>query len=137
MGGTKGPRVYTLRADLGPERSYTSMAIIAPKFTRTNLLEVLLATSDCSLLVLYEAEPKNVCEDQELSSSISSPIVKMTVAPNGSLLACYCISGVLSVVSSSFVKKVPNLRVRRCTTFICALSFNFLWRLFIFIFRLL
>ena len=42
------------------------MAIIPPQLASKGLLEVLLGTSDNSVLVLYEAEFKNVIEDQQL-----------------------------------------------------------------------
>jgi hypothetical protein len=103
---TRGPRVYTLRTGLGIERTYTSMAVIAPQLTRSRLLEVLLGTSDNSMLVLYEADTKNVIEDQQLQSKIEAPVVKIAVAPNGVFLACYRSDGILTVMTASFSKKV-------------------------------
>lgn len=103
---TKGPRLYTLRTGLGIDRAYTSMAIIPPQLASQGLLEVLLGTSDNSVLVLYEAEFKNVIEDQQLQGKIDAPIVKMAVAPNGVFLACYRSDGVLTVMTAAFSRKV-------------------------------
>lgn len=106
---TKGPRLYTLRTGLGIDRAYTSMAIIPPQLASQGLLEVLLGTSDNSVLVLYEAEFKNVIEDQQLQGKIDAPIVKMAVAPNGVFLACYRSDGVLTVMTAAFSRKVTFL----------------------------
>ena len=98
--------MYTLRTGLGIERAYTSMTIIPPQLASKGLLEVLLGTSDNSVLVLYEAEFKNVIEDQQLQGKIDAPIVKMAVAPNGVFLACYRSDGVLTVMTAAFSRKV-------------------------------
>jgi len=82
------------------------MAIIPPQLASKGLLEVLLGTSDNSVLVLYEAEFKNVIEDQQLQGKIEAPIVKMAVAPNGVFLACYRSDGVLTVMTAAFSRKV-------------------------------
>lgn len=103
---TRGPRVYLLRTGLGMERSYTSMTIIPPQLTGRGLLEVLLGTSDNSILVLYETDSKNVAEDQQLQNLIEAPIVKMAVAPNGVFLACYRSDGVLTVMTAALSRKV-------------------------------
>jgi hypothetical protein len=102
----RGPRVYSLRTGLGFERSYTSMAIIPPQLASKGLLEVILGTSDNSVLVLYEADTKNVIEDLQLQTRIEAPIVKIAVAPNGVFLACYRSDGILTVMTSNFTKKV-------------------------------
>lgn len=105
---TRGPRLFALRTGLGIERTYTSMALIPPQLTRSRQLEVLLGTSDNSMLVLYEADTKNVIEDQQLQTKIEAPIVKIAVAPNGVFLACYRSDGILTVMTSSFSKKVTD-----------------------------
>ena len=105
----RGPRVYILRTGLGIERTYTSMTIIPPLLTRKGLLEVILGTSDNSILVLYEAssvDRKNIIEDQQLQGKIEAPVIKMAVAPNGVFIACYRSDGILTVLTSAFTKKV-------------------------------
>jgi hypothetical protein len=87
------------------------MALIPPQLTRSRLLEVLLGTSDNSMLVVYEADTKNVIEDQQLQNKIEAPVVKIAVAPNGVFLACYRSDGILTVMTSSFSKKVRFSRV--------------------------
>ena len=106
---SRGPRLYSLRTGLGFERSYTSMAVIPPQYTSSGLLEVILGTSDHSVVVLYEAETKNITEDQQLQDRIEAPIVKIAVAPNGVFLACYRSDGILTVLNASFTKKVRFL----------------------------
>jgi len=104
---SKGPRrIYTLRTGLGRDRSYTSMAIVPPKLTGSGKLEVLIGTSDNSVIVVYDSQPKNVTEDQQLQTKIDAPIVKIAVAPNGRFLACYRADGILTVMSAAFTTKV-------------------------------
>jgi hypothetical protein len=62
----------------------------------------MIATSDCSVLVIDENER----EDQMLQDRIGSPITKMSVAPNGRFLACYRKDGILTVMSATFTIKV-------------------------------
>lgn len=96
------PRKYSLTTGITAERMYTSMAIIPPLLSRSGLLEILLATQDNSIIVVDD----NYIEDQHLSERISSPIVKMAVAPNGRFLACYKEDGTLTVLSTTFTSKV-------------------------------
>ena len=68
---------------------------------------MLVATSDCSLLVVSESgSDGNSIEDQLLQQKIPSPITKISLAPNAKFLACYRKDGVLTVMSSSFTTKV-------------------------------
>lgn len=97
-----GLRKYTLATGLTPEKPYTSIAIVPPLQSRNGYLEVMLGTSDCSVLVIDE----NGKEDQMLMDRINSPITKMSVAPNGRFLACYRKDGLLTVMSSTFTTKV-------------------------------
>ncbi|KAJ1439405.1 Vps16, N-terminal region-domain-containing protein [Ochromonadaceae sp. CCMP2298] len=129
--GSQGPRTYSLRTGLGRDRSYTSMAIVPPRLTRSGKLEVLLGTSDNSVVVVHEGRGggggggssaggggaggggggggsgvQNIIEDQLLQHKIDAPIVKMAVAPNGRFLACYRSDGILTVMSQAFTTKV-------------------------------
>jgi hypothetical protein len=78
--------------------------------SRSGLLEVLVATSDCSLLVLHEGGAHdysgNVVEDQLLQQKIAAPITKMAVSPNSNFVACYRQDGVLTVMTTAFNKKI-------------------------------
>lgn len=78
------------------------MAIIPPLLSRHNLLEVLLATEDNSIIIVDES----VVEDQLLQDRIFAPITKMSVAPNGRFIACYRRDGVLTVMSTIFTSKI-------------------------------
>lgn len=84
------------------------MAIVPPLLSKTGMLEVLVGTSDNSVLVVYEGvtADNNEIQDQLLSSKIDAPIVKIAVAPNGQYLACYRHDGILTVMSSAFTTKV-------------------------------
>lgn len=110
--GNKRPRTYSLRTGLGPDRTYTSMAIVPPLLSRSGLLEILIGTSDNSVLVIHESENEDVIEDQFLQTKISSPITKIAVAPNGRFLACYRKDGVLTVLSSAFTTKVLDFETK-------------------------
>ena len=96
------PVVVRLSSGLNKERRYTAMAIIPPPLTRSGMLEVLLATSDASIIVVDHRG----AEDQLMSDRLTVPILKISVAPNGRFLACFRRDGVLSVMSSSFNTKV-------------------------------
>ena len=76
-------------------------------YSFTSILQVLVATSDCSVLVVSESgSDGNSIEDQLLQQKIPSPITKISVAPNAKFLACYRKDGVLTVMSSAFNTKV-------------------------------
>lgn len=99
---TQSPRKYKLRTGLSPQKGYTAMAIVPPLLSRSGLLEVMLGTTDNSVIVVDEHE----VEDQLLQDRIGAPITKMTVAPNGRFLACYRRDGILTVLSATFTTKV-------------------------------
>jgi hypothetical protein len=73
--------------------------------------QVMLGTSDCSVLVIDENEK----EDQMLQGHIESPVTKMSVAPNGRFLACYRKDGYLTVMSSTFTTKVLDFNTQSLT----------------------
>ncbi len=102
------PRIYALdpRQKIGKDRNYTSMAIIPPLLSRSGLLEVLLGTSDQSVLVVHEAGNETLVEDQLLQKKLGAPITKFALAPDGRFVACYKKDGVLTVMSTSFTSKV-------------------------------
>mmetsp|Transcript_3473 Transcript_3473/g.11407 ORF Transcript_3473/g.11407 Transcript_3473/m.11407 type:complete len:796 (-) Transcript_3473:1527-3914(-) len=96
------PVVYAMESGLSGLRPATSMAVLPPRFTSSGLLEVMLGTSDCSVVVV----DVNGAEDQLLHGRFHAPIVCLAVAPNGRFIACYTASGVLTVMSTSFTTKV-------------------------------
>eukprot|EP01034_Spumella_vulgaris_P022472 gene22472-28600_t len=105
---SKGPRLYSLKTKLvGPDRTYTCMAIVPPLLSHSGLLEVLVGTSDNSVLVVHESDAEdNIIEDQLLQQKIAAAITRIAVAPNGRYLACYRRDGVLTVMASAFTTKV-------------------------------
>ena len=103
------PRIYALETSLHPVTNpYTAMAIVPPLLSRSGLLEVMLGTTDNSILVVDE----NEVEDQLLQDRISAPITKMAVAPNGHFLACYRRDGIMTVLSSAFTNKVLDFNTK-------------------------
>lgn len=102
------PRIYGLdpRNSIGKDRTYSSMAIIPPLISRSGLLEVLLGTSDSSVLVIHENRNETFVEDQMLQTKLGSPITKIALAPDGRFVACYRKDGVLTVMSTAFTTKV-------------------------------
>jgi hypothetical protein len=83
--------------DQGP----TAMTIIEPHLTRSNTLEVLLASVSGSILVVTDS----TCEDQNIRKG---PFSKMAVTPNGKMLACFTESGNLWVCSTDFQKNLSE-----------------------------
>eukprot|EP00941_MAST-03F_sp_MAST-3F-sp1_P000467 g467.t1 len=86
----------------------TSMSVVEPHFTGRGV-EVLLATSDASIVVVCQS---GSIEDQGLQGKLAAPAVDMKVAPNGRFVACFTARGILSVLSSSFKKKVLDFNTK-------------------------
>ena len=59
---------------------------------------------DNSIIVVDENGPAN----QQLQDRLNSPIIKMSVAPNGRFLALYRQDQILTVMSMTFTTKVCN-----------------------------
>mmetsp|Transcript_24810 Transcript_24810/g.83390 ORF Transcript_24810/g.83390 Transcript_24810/m.83390 type:complete len:854 (-) Transcript_24810:131-2692(-) len=97
-----GARVYAMASGLSKLRGCTAMVVLEPRFTASGDVEVLLATSDKTVLV---ADGRGV-EDQLLQERLPAAITAMTVAPNGRFLACFTANGTLSVMSTAFTTKV-------------------------------
>lgn len=96
------PVVYSMATGLSPTRPATAMVVLQPCFTSSGLVEVIIGTSDNTVLVVDTNGP----EDQLLQARIQAPVVSMAVAPNGRFLACFTASGILTVMSTSFTTKV-------------------------------
>lgn len=96
------PSVYRMSTGLSPRRPATSMVVLQPCFTSSGLVEVILGTSDSTVLVVDTNGP----EDQLLQQRIQAPVISMAIAPNGRFLACFTASGILTVMSTSFTTKV-------------------------------
>lgn len=96
------PRVYQMNTGLSSNRPATSMVVLHPQFSSSGLVEVILSTSDKSVIIVDSNGP----EDQLLHGRIQAPIIDMAVAPNGRFLACFTATGILTVMSTSFTTKV-------------------------------
>ena len=98
----QSPRKYKIKTCLTKDRPYTSIATIPPLLSRSGLLEVMIGTSDNSVVVVDE----HSIEDQMLHDRINAPITKMAFSPNGRFLACYRRDGIMTVMSATFTTKV-------------------------------
>jgi hypothetical protein len=78
----------------------TCMAIIEPQFTQSKALEVLIAVDKTILLVDMTS-----VQDQKLSAG---PLRKMTVCPNGKMLACFTHDGFVWVITTDFSKNLSE-----------------------------
>lgn len=107
-------RIYQLGSGLaanssprGPDlRTCTCMGLLPPPVSRSGLLEVMLGTSDHSVLLIYESRDRVVVEDQLLQTKLEAPVVRMAVSPSGKFLACFRSDGWLTVMSAAFTTKV-------------------------------
>lgn len=82
------------------------MGLLPPSVSRSGLLEVMLGTSDHSVLLIYESRDRVVVEDQLLQTKLEAPVVRMAVSPSGKFLACFRSDGWLTVMSAAFTTKV-------------------------------
>jgi uncharacterized protein with WD repeat len=75
--------------------------------------QVLLATSDHTVLVVHESSNGNdtELEDQMLHQQLAAPITKISLSPEGRFLACYKKDGVLTVMGSAFRPKVKSASI--------------------------
>jgi len=104
-------RIYQLGSGLAansspPDRHCTCMGLLPPSVSRSGLLEVMLGTSDHSVLLIYESRDRVVVEDQLLQTKLEAPVVRMAVSPSGKFLACFRSDGWLTVMSAAFTTKV-------------------------------
>ena len=84
--------------------SYTTLAVLDRKHTSSRHPEIFLATSDNTVLIA-DTQTGDIT-DVDCRSCMSSPIAKMSFAPNGRFLACFTQSSILTVISTSFETKV-------------------------------
>jgi vacuolar protein sorting-associated protein 16 len=112
-------------ADYAKQKSIFYMCIQVLPRTRTvsRHPEVFLSTSDKSVIVVNSSTLEIV--DVDCRARLSAPIVDMVFAPNGRFLACFTVSSMLTVISTSFETKVldfdtsegsssPPLEMRWC-----------------------
>ncbi|EQC40441.1 hypothetical protein SDRG_02337 [Saprolegnia diclina VS20] len=86
----------------------TCMAVLHPRFVKTNMPEIFLGTSAKSLVVLSKlpGSNKDSMTDMHLEESIKAPIEAIAIAPNGMFMAMYTQDGVLTVLNTNFDKKI-------------------------------
>ncbi|ETW04917.1 hypothetical protein H310_04019 [Aphanomyces invadans] len=104
------PRVYCItETGVSPTNPPTCMAVLDPRFVKTGLPEVFLGTSTNSLVVVSKGsssgEPNKVM-DMQLQNSMKAPISKIAIAPNGMFMALFSQDGTLTVLNTTFDKKI-------------------------------
>ncbi len=85
--------------------TFTSIAVLPRIHTQSRHPEVFLGTSNNSVIVC-EASSNGSIVDIYCQERISSPIVRMTFAPNGRFLACFTQQCIMTVISTNFETKV-------------------------------
>lgn len=83
------------------------MAVIEPQFTASKEVEVLLAVG-ASIIVVDQLS----VQDQELTNG---PFVRMSVCPNGRIVACFTRQGNVWVTSSDFTKNLSDFSTKSQT----------------------
>lgn len=96
------PKLYKLKTTLSAERPYTAMTVVPAQLATSGRLEVILATTDGSIIVL----DKEGSQDQMLQTRLGSSVTKFALSANGLLIACYRRDGYLTVMTSSFTSRV-------------------------------
>mmetsp|Transcript_5269 Transcript_5269/g.16131 ORF Transcript_5269/g.16131 Transcript_5269/m.16131 type:complete len:723 (+) Transcript_5269:707-2875(+) len=96
------PLVFSMLSGLSVSRPAIAFAVVKPDLSSSGHLEVILSTNDNSVILVDSNGP----EDQLLHKRFQTPIVDMSVAPNGRFLACLTAGGVLTVMSMSFSTKI-------------------------------
>ncbi|KAF0687143.1 Aste57867_21114 [Aphanomyces stellatus] len=105
------PRVHSFTdTGVSPSNPPTCMAVLEPRFVKLNNPEIFLGTSNNSVIVVSKGssssnEPNRVM-DMQLQASISAPISKIAIAPNGMFMAIFTQDGTLTVLNTSFDKKI-------------------------------
>ncbi|ETL42068.1 hypothetical protein L916_07062 [Phytophthora nicotianae] len=81
----------------------TCMALLEPKFLKSIYPEVLLGTSNKSLVIVSK---DGGAQDMKLQESIAAPISAVAIAPNGLFMALFTQDGILTVLNTMMDKKI-------------------------------
>ncbi|RLN48595.1 hypothetical protein BBJ29_008542 [Phytophthora kernoviae] len=81
----------------------TCMAVLEPKFLKSIYPEVLLGTTNRSLVVVSK---DGGAQDMKLQESIAAPISAVAIAPNGLFMALFSQDGILTVLNTMMDKKI-------------------------------
>lgn len=81
----------------------TCMGVLEPRFLKSIYPEVLLGTTDRSLVVVSK---ETGAVDMKLQASINAPISALAIAPNGLFMAVFSQDGVLTVLNTMLDKKI-------------------------------
>ncbi|KAE9360420.1 hypothetical protein PF008_g1825 [Phytophthora fragariae] len=80
----------------------TCMSVLEPKFLKSIYPEVLLGSSNRSLVVVSKG---GGAHDMKLQDSIDAPISAVAIAPNGLFMALFSQNGILTVLNTMMDKK--------------------------------
>ncbi|RHY06632.1 hypothetical protein DYB36_001672 [Aphanomyces astaci] len=104
------PRVYCITdTGVSPTNPPTCMAVLDPRFVKSGMPEIFLGTSSNSLVIVSKGASSgeaNKVMDMQLQSSIKAPISKIAIAPNGTFMAVFSQDGTLTVLNTTFDKKI-------------------------------
>ncbi|CEG41423.1 vacuolar protein sorting-associated [Plasmopara halstedii] len=81
----------------------TCMAILEPRFLKSIYPEVLLGSSNKSLVIVSK---DGGAQDMKLQDSIAAPISSIAIAPNGLFMALFTQDGILTVLNTMMDKKI-------------------------------
>ncbi|CAI5715278.1 unnamed protein product [Peronospora destructor] len=81
----------------------TCMAVLEPKFLKSIYPDVLLGTSNRSLVIVNK---DGGAQDMKLQDSIAAPISAVAIAPNGLFMALFSQDGILTVLNTMMDKKI-------------------------------
>ena len=99
------PKLLAVTGLMTPPKCWT---IIEPQYTPSQSVEVFVATQSGTVLLVDMLH----AQDQLLSMG---PFTKMTVSPNGKLLACFTESGILWVMPVDFSKNLSQFDTKSKT----------------------
>ncbi|OQR84802.1 vacuolar protein sorting-associated protein [Achlya hypogyna] len=96
----------------------TCMAVLNPRFVKSNMPEIFLGTSNRSLVVLTKIPSgnKDSMVDMQLQDALKAPIEAIAIAPNGMFMAMYTQDGLLTVLNTAFDKKILEFETSSKTT---------------------
>ncbi|GLE04718.1 hypothetical protein PINS_up013697 [Pythium insidiosum] len=80
------------------------MAVLEPRFLKSIYPEVLLGTSDRSLVTV--SKESGVAVDTDLRDALNAPISRIAIAPNGLIMAVFTQDGILTVMNTMLDKKI-------------------------------
>ncbi|KAJ0398600.1 hypothetical protein P43SY_005225 [Pythium insidiosum] len=92
----------------------TCMAVLEPRFLKSIYPEVLLGTSDRSLMIV--SREHGAAQDADLRDALNAPISRIAIAPNGLFMAIFTQDGILTVMNTMLDKKILSFDTQSKTS---------------------